>query len=638
MQIRLIDLLATDFMSFPNIGICISDLENSVTAILGQNKDDVMSMSNGSGKSSILEAITYLFFGTTSRDIQYTDDVISFGKPKCAVAGTFKINDNGFTIQREKYRGKTPTITLTQEGHDLIPNSDNKTKQEYIEKLIGYNKLSFFVTSMFHQDFIAFPDLKPAERAAILTDIGNLNCWVEAGVKAKAENSNIGTEIWALKKDIENLQSKINYLQAQDLEVKKDAFNENRTLRLIDLKREIKSLKNQLATQVALDEKKRSEIILRQSTSRKRAKELDSLIEKHDFDQDKFDNLGEQLVEVSSKARSKEFEFDKVTKALDKWNKTGVGECPTCKQQVTKEHIADHAKDMKKEQSKLSGELSKLLEQRDLITEASNKMKQAYTLFKLQSDEKYKLETSLKYDENALRELDNNKTAAVIQQSITSNEHKLNTIKSEVNPYDALIAENLKEQEVLQTEVDTAESNIRLKTEEMKYNEFWIEGYKKIRMLLFETMIDQLQQFTEEYLQNYSSTITVNISNQKENKSGVKKDEIFIEVLNDGHSVGYKSYSGGERQKIKMAISMALARLVEEQSDRSFNFVAFDEPNNALDDVGKEANARLLKSVAETTGKAVLVIDHDDFFRDQFDNQLMVVKDEGESKVFLCNE
>jgi exonuclease SbcC len=138
-------------------------------------------------------------------------------------------------------------------------------------------------------------------------------------------------------------------------------------------------------------------------------------------------------------------------------------------------------------------------------------------------------------------------------------------------------------------------------------------------------MIDELQTRAQEYLSAYSTVLQVSFDTQRETKSGTVKDEFHI-IVTDGNGVEipYEIYSSGQRVKVRLAVTRALASMIGDQCGKDFNFAAFDEPNDSLDDVGKEANFTTFEELARS-GKVVLCTDHDSTFKDRFDATITVV-------------
>jgi len=92
--------------------------------------------------------------------------------------------------------------------------------------------------------------------------------------------------------------------------------------------------------------------------------------------------------------------------------------------------------------------------------------------------------------------------------------------------------------------------------------------------------------------------------------------------------VDYNSYSGGERQRIRLADMLAFQKIIGQ-----FSFVFLDEVLElSLDNVGKNEALSILKKKAKEIG-TMFVISHDDTIKDAFDNVLNIHKTDGVSEL-----
>ena len=85
--------------------------------------------SNGAGKSTFLDAITWVLFGHTTRGLK-ANEVISWGATNCQVKLELTVGKNRYTIVR------------TQKPNNLILN-DKPVDQEELQKHIRLNFDSF---------------------------------------------------------------------------------------------------------------------------------------------------------------------------------------------------------------------------------------------------------------------------------------------------------------------------------------------------------------------------------------------------------------------------------------------------------------------------------------------------------------
>jgi DNA repair exonuclease SbcCD ATPase subunit len=150
----------------------IEDLEldlskyTGITLIEGKNND--LGGSNGSGKSSLIEAI---FWGLTGKTIRKSNEIAlvnNKNKKKCLVELTL---DNNIVIRRQR----KPTFL------ELFIGEENRTKESVnstqadIEALLGFNHKSLLCTSFFGQhNGFSFLDSSPDDKRSIINNFLNL--------------------------------------------------------------------------------------------------------------------------------------------------------------------------------------------------------------------------------------------------------------------------------------------------------------------------------------------------------------------------------------------------------------------------------------------------------------------------------
>jgi DNA repair exonuclease SbcCD ATPase subunit len=244
-------------------------------------------------------------------------------------------------------------------------------------------------------------------------------------------------------------------------------------------------------------------------------------------------------------------------------------------------------------------------------------------------NERYTLEADL-------IKIDLNSSIKTMSAALERLKDDIENKKKEKNPY--LDLEEKRKKVIKELGAQIREINKQIGDLELQrsYSDFWIDGFKKIRMMIFDTMIDQLETLAQWYLSQYSSELSIVMTTERETRSGTIKDEFHIAIVDaNDDEISYEMYSGGERQKIRLSISRALAQFIKESCGVDYNVIAFDEPNDTLDDVGKDTNFDTFRELSERDGKAVLVTDHDSIFKDKFDSNIVVIKENGESTICL---
>jgi len=142
------------------------DIQNGITLFQGFNIDD--NTNEGSGKSSILNAITWGLYGKLPKDINI-DEVINENSQSCEV--TIEFLD--FSIVRKR---KPNQLFIINDKGLLIKEKDSKTTQELIEKMVGLSFESFLFTIYFSQEYSKkFLIANQEERGKILSEIQELD-------------------------------------------------------------------------------------------------------------------------------------------------------------------------------------------------------------------------------------------------------------------------------------------------------------------------------------------------------------------------------------------------------------------------------------------------------------------------------
>jgi DNA repair exonuclease SbcCD ATPase subunit len=164
-----------------------------------------------------------------------------------------------------------------------------------------------------------------------------------------------------------------------------------------------------------------------------------------------------------------------------------------------------------------------------------------------------------------------------------------------------------------------------------QYYEYWITGFSRagIPNMKMEGILASLEEETNNYLSRVSDNIYVEIDAQTELKSADVKEKISYKVHHPDKAIkNYNSYSGGERQRVKLSDIFAFNTLLGK-----FDIMILDEVlEGSIDDKGKSLVISLLREKASELG-SMFVISHDDYIKDSFDNVMWVKKTDGISKI-----
>jgi exonuclease SbcC len=151
----------------------------------------VLSGPTGSGKSSIIDAMTFALYGSVPRydDLKLVHPVISQGKLLMKVRFDFEINQKRYTaIRVVKKTGKDQATTKEARlecGNEVLAGSAREMSDQ-IKRLLGLDFEQFNTCIVLPQgQFARFLNEKPAKRQDLLKDLLNMHVYSKIGSKAR---------------------------------------------------------------------------------------------------------------------------------------------------------------------------------------------------------------------------------------------------------------------------------------------------------------------------------------------------------------------------------------------------------------------------------------------------------------------
>ncbi len=229
-----------------------------------------ISGSNGAGKSSILDAITWVLFGIgRSRN----DDVINQNSKVATVTFVFGYESQTFQILRSKERDKPLILELNifdekENSWKVFTEHSSSETQKRIISILRLDYDTFVNASFFLQGKAdMFTVLKPSERKEILASILGLEIWETYRIIARDKYKNLELDqkrISGILEEIEteilqeeSIKSELTHL-LRDIKSKNDT-KDNLTL-LIEQAKRISQARQNLIQQIQLQENEIKEI------------------------------------------------------------------------------------------------------------------------------------------------------------------------------------------------------------------------------------------------------------------------------------------------------------------------------------------------------------------------------------------
>jgi DNA repair exonuclease SbcCD ATPase subunit len=282
---------------------------NQFTEIeLNSSKTNLIIGANGHGKSTILDAMTFVLFGKAFRNINKPTLVNSVNGKDCVVEIDFNTNGKEYRI----IRGIKPNVfEIWVDGTMINQDSASRDYQEYLEKFILKMNYKAFtqIVILGSASFVPFMQLSPADRRAIIEGLLDIQIFSVMNVLMKQralENKQ------SLEKNRIELSSKKD--RKSFIEKTLSGLKKNSKDRLDELEEQLKDYNNQ---------------------KRNLLSEVEKLVEERkalQADVNDLDNIKKQFHDAIKLYTQADTEAKRLDTEKDMLKATD--ECPTCKQQI----------------------------------------------------------------------------------------------------------------------------------------------------------------------------------------------------------------------------------------------------------------------------------------------------------------
>ncbi len=614
-------LKISDFKSFRGDHIIdFRQYEPGLYYMRGENQDEPDLGSNGAGKSTVWDALHWCWFGTSVRGTPSTQLVPWTENAKPSVEFAARIG------------GRTTRIIRTHKPNRLIIKRGRKVKQvtqDEVNDLLGLTPDTVQSSIIIGQFSNYFFDLKPRQKMNLLTELMNLDYWIECGKKASAVVAVLKEDSHGLEKKLAGSEASVKTLQGAVEVLEADLAKAGRKVAVKEIRKETRLLRADRATV---------------------AEQRKGLIKKQKIADEKIDDsitnaetLSERLDDLRDEEREISFGYKKAQEALEELRvkirkleqKKFGGEpypCPECGQPITDAHRRKERRSLRTEIDKLRDETKKLGE---LLSKQSHKIDATKEVLKEEEALRKKYEGEYDSLGDRIRKL----TAKIndIDASIEENEKEVETAKNETQWIRDKIEEN-------RVQIADKEKRIKAIKEELQELEtaigqaaYWAKTFKDIRLFEINDILTSLEVEINSYLADLGmKNWSVKMEVERETRRGSisRGFRVMVDPGKDtkGGAKPWEAWSGGEGQRLRLAGTLALANLILRQYNRTSNFQVWDEKLYWLSGRGEDDMLELLQEVAVAEGKMIFIIDQHnlDF---PFDGSIKIIKDHKGSHV-----
>lgn len=632
--------------NFMALGEATINLDSQgLVLVQGENEDDTSQNSNGSGKSTVAEALCWALYNQTARD-QSGDDVINRTAGKdCRVLVQLVDDDRTYNVIRHrkhkdhKNRVLVFDVTDPMSVVDLTLGTDKLT-DERITKLVGCSGDVFRAAIYSGQEAqIDLPSLTDKHLKSIVEEAAGIDKMQEAYLIARSRLSDAQAELTNVNRDIAESERLVEVFKGQltTHNTNKEAFDKAQAEKVAEGKKSlvgivtaIKTIKEQVT---AIDE---VALIAEKSTIEARLKAID-------HERKELANLSgavfaaEGQLERAQAAVSFITERAKLLKHTFEHVSDEIGtSCKECGHVIAEEDVGPKRDALKNTLTSIIPELqaakAKVTESeaavhnamtdRDAfkitdVTEATERLsainKQLLQRAALLSDASVKTEQA--------KALKASIEAAVINPHVAL----IDDAKANVKKAQKAIAELVERKETVTKKVVTQGSVVEV---------FSPAG---IRAQILDTVTPFLNDRTAKYLGTLSDgNISAVWSTLSRTAKGELREKFEIAVSSLTGAMSYKGLSGGEKKKVRLATALALQDLVSSRASKPIQLWIGDEIDDAVDVSGLERLMTVLEEKAKEKG-TVMIISHNSI-RDWVRQHVTVKKEGGKATMsgVLC--
>lgn len=557
--------------------------------LTGTNKFNPRLGANAVGKSSIVDAIEWCFYGKTSRGLRATD-VISWNKKSCKVSVSVQIGE-------EEY-----SVTRTQNPNTILING-NPTDQDSLTKLLRLNQEAFNCSIILPQFGESFFDLTPTRKLEMFSQVMNLDYWLEKSKKAGIKASLIETEIDVVGNQISRYEGNIEHIRSHIKDLKSKA---------ISFTKEIKQEINNTKKEIEMQENKSNEYweYLKKKTIKlkKYKNDLTEVLSAIHEAGDTFKKHNDKFMNIMTDINTNERYLKDLKNELYEIEKLKGTVCSKCKQKIDDRHIKKRQDQITEKIDKLNTQQKKLKKEIKAIedqVEQSRKDVNELGHIKTELDQQHsKTDNDILNLENQIKACANN---------IERYNSDIVKLKKKENPFETLIINSKRQRKEIEQKLEKAKGKLdRFKINLESYS-FWINGFKRVRLFVIEEALHSLEIEINNMLISLGlSGWKITLDVERENKSGgiTKGFTVFIQSPKHDKPVKFESWSGGETQRLRIAGDLGLANLIMEQAGLKSEIEIIDEPSEHMSAEGIEDMIETLYQRAYDEEKQIWLVDH----------------------------
>ena len=552
-----------NFLSTGNTFVEIDLNKSQLTLMIG---------ANGSGKSTMLDALCFALFNRPFRLIKKEQIVNTINNGDTLVEVEFQIGTKYFKV----IRGIKPNIfEIYSDGVLLNQDASSVDYQKVLEdQILRLNYRAFKqIAVLGSSSYQPFMQMRPRHRREVVEEILDIRVLHHMDILTRNQQTELGKQIVEARHQCDLIESK------HELQTKH--FNElkNRSTGDIDIKKQ-KLQENKDATESYLRKVNKLE-------------EDFKLYDSQIADKPKYENKLKQLEKLETKI---EHNLTTHKTNLDFFEQND--NCPTCTQKIEEKFRDEKIKTEREKVLTLNNGMKDLLQE---ITNTENKL----TEFNGISEKIYDTKIEMSKVESSIKEL----------KRFTDTLHNEILLLEGKDEDDKSIEKNLVE---LKDQLEQTKKELNKVTDEKKYIDVIREilSDRGAKAKIIKKYLPIMNTLINQYLQSMDFFVSFHL------------DEEFKETVKSRHrdTFDYNNFSEGEKMRIDLALVFTWRAIAKMKNSANTNLMVLDEIfDSSLDGQGTDD---FFKIVNKMNKENIFIISHKgDILFDKFTNIIKFEKE-----------
>ena len=542
--------------------------------LLDEHRNTMIIGTNGAGKSTILDALTFSLFNKPFRKINKPQLVNSVNEKDCQVEVEFDIKNKEYKIVRGLKPAKFE-IWIDGELQDQDASAvDQQKKLE--QNILKLNFKSFTqIVILGSSTFVPFMQLPTAHRREVIEDLLDIKIFSSMNVLIKDKIRSIREETRTLELKRDSLKDKLKMQREFIEQIEQSSKN--------DIKEKKEQIKN-------IAEEANKYII----TNTRLVEEIDDLERVNVWTPDTLKKLTSLRTKIQTKRET-------VNEETSFFNDHSV--CPTCTQSIEEEFRLNRI-------GTLNASIEKLNEG---LTDLDSKI-----------EEEEKRESQYNELSKEVTSLNNEVSQNTVR--VSGLQRQCRNLESEIQRITDQLANRNSEHEKLNDFNETLQGvyeDLATKTESVQNHDFAYSLLKDggVKTKIIKQYLPLINKQVNRYLQLMDFFINFQLDEEF--------NESVQSPIHDNFS--YASFSEGEKMRIDLALLFTWREVAAFKNSVSTNLLIMDEVfDSSLDGLGTEEFLKIIRYVISNAN--VFIISHKESLFDKFENVLRFEKVKGFSR------